>query len=62
MKPTPLPAIVFPPQLTDHNAHELLRWLRTLLHTLEGYYADPLPRPDPCQTQLNLWDDEDIPF
>ena len=62
MKPNPLPAILFLPQLSDHNVHELLQWLRTLMDTLERYYADQLSRPDPRQTQLNLWDEEDIPF
>ena len=62
MKPTPLPALLFLPQLTDHNAHELVQWLRTLLQTLEQYYAHQLPPSDPRQNQPNLWDDEDIPF
>lgn len=62
MKQTPLPVILFPPTGADHNGHELLQWLQTLLRTLERYYADQWPRPDPHQTQLNLWDDDDIPF
>jgi len=62
MKRTPLPTILFPPALSDHDVHELLQWLQTLLRTIDGYYADPWPRSDPRQTRLDLWEEDDVPF
>jgi len=62
MKQAPLPIILFPPKLCDRNDRELLQWLQTLLHAIDSYYADQWSQPDPRQTQLNLWPDDDLPF
>ncbi len=62
MKRTPPPVILFPPAGADHNVHELLQWLQTLLRTIDEYYADQWPRPELHPSQLPFWDDDEVPF
>ena len=57
-----LPWIIFPPQLSDQQLHELLLLLKTLTRVIEQHYAEQRYSADEQQTTLDFGDEYDLPF